>query len=143
MRTRDARLRALVYGLVVAGLAAVGVLAWDRYGQIVVVLAVLLALLWPLRREPGSFWPLAAGAVVLTVAYLLLAPANCTTGAIKPVGGDQVPGRFCESLAGVDYEREGTEDPSPLPAFGASLAAGLIVAAGARAAFRRWGDAAE
>jgi hypothetical protein len=47
-----------------------------------------------------------------------------------------VPGRFCESLAGIDYEREGTEDPSPLPAFGASLAAGLIVAGGFRLALR-------
>jgi len=137
MRKRDARLLAVAYGLALVGLVALAVLTWDRYGQILLILAVLLALIAPLRREPEAFLPLAIGSVVLALAYLLIAPANCTTGAIGRVGGDQVPGRFCESLAGIDYEREGTADPSAFPAFGASLAAGLVVAGGVRAVVRR------
>ena len=124
------------WGVVVAVIAA-GVVAWASFGQILVLFGVLLAALAPIRRDPPAFWPLAAGLLVFLAAYVLSAPVNCRTGAIASSQGHQMPSRFCESVIGIDYEREGTEDPSSLPAFAAALGAGLVAAVVARVAYRR------
>ena len=118
---------AALWAIVAVALAA-GVATLPSVGSLLILFAVLLALLAPAREEPRSFWPLATGLVVFVVGYLLVAPARCTEGAVSTVGGEQRAARFCESLAGIPYEREGTEDPSQLPAFAAALGGGLLVA---------------
>jgi hypothetical protein len=129
----------IALGVLLAGLAVVAVLRWRDFGQTAVVAAVLALLLMPLRKDPRAFWSLLAGLIVLLAAYVVSAPANCRTGAYSRVSGTQTEGRFCDSLIGVDYEREGPDDPSALPAFAASLAAGLLAAGVVRIALRRLG----
>jgi hypothetical protein len=125
-------LPAPVFWGIVAATLGVGVGSIPSIGWLLILFAVLLAMLAPLRTEPRSFWPLAAGLVVFTVGYLLAAPFGCTQGAVAEAGGEQRTWTFCESVAGIRYERAGTENPSQLPAFGAALGGGILVSAALR-----------
>jgi uncharacterized membrane protein HdeD (DUF308 family) len=126
----------VLWSLVALSLAA-GVVTLASIGYLLILFGVLLAALAPLRRKPRAFWPWFAGLVVFAAAYLLLAPANCSVGARSEIGGAQVEVHFCRSLAGIEYEKAGTEDPAQLPAFAGSLAAGLLVAGVLRLVLRR------
>ncbi|MCA1726580.1 MAG: hypothetical protein LC722_02665 [Actinobacteria bacterium] len=114
----------------------VGAFTLGSVGWELILFGVLLGLLVPLRRDPGVFWPLAIGLVVFLGGYVAIAPSGCTTGARVEVGREQVPVRFCDSLVGFEYEREGTEDPNPFPAFAAAIGAGLVAAAVVRLPMR-------
>jgi hypothetical protein len=143
MGARASRNLAALYWLTVAGVLVAGAVFWSRFGQFLVLVAILMVLIAPLRARPSSFLPLFAGLVVFVAAYLVTAPIQCRTGAEAEVGGPQRPARFCDSVVGVEYQAIGEEDPSSFPAFGASFGAGLIVAAGAWLLLRRRGRAPE
>ncbi|MEX2459017.1 MAG: hypothetical protein WD770_08540 [Actinomycetota bacterium] len=118
----------ILWSIVLLSFAA-GLVLLSSVGSVLILLAALLAMLAPLRPDPRAFWPLAVGVLVFLGGYTVTAPVNCREGAVAFVDGGQVPSRFCDSVVGIDYERIGDEDPSPLPAFAASLGGGILVAA--------------
>ena len=129
------------YWIVSIGLVAFGALAAFSIGQPFLVVGLTLILLRPLRSRPVLFWPPLAAVIAWNVAFMAIAPFQCTAQAIA-VGSElsSVSTTTCSSLSGITYVGRGIENPSFEPANQAALlvaAAALIVALAATLVLRR------